>query len=477
MKKNIITVCVLLTVSLFMFVSCSGSLTDTLLKVMDSTNTNVFEQTGLVKPDTSKADNAINALKTETVTVQKNDEGSIVISEQKGFEAFKGVINVTITGELAEDIAANGILAPQTAEQKQQIADAVYGSSTNQDKLKTVLEKPVSEEDSKAVKGSMTVASAVFSELSKQAGSETDVGKAIAQLANDFEAMAKGDVTITEGDKACVQLATNMAVSGAKAFGKLNSSTEMEELMKDEDVKAFISDATLLYDTSKLSAGNVGNAVKDLTNLMNTKEEGASKDITVNIPDQLKSLIPNLVENLLGKDVSKYDSKIRSYKSMVNAKNAKYMVVKEDLEALKNNKDKYAALKDEAPLSAAIEYLAATAVSKLDDVKYDGVSFLVLIKDVVENSGDGFFNDLSKIKASKENEERIKNLFAGSDSEIKKVMTDLLKELQVNASTADKMLIIDNFDLSSIIGSGAENNTISGYLDKLIKDMSTGEVK
>lgn len=475
MKKNIITVCVLLTVSLFMFVSCSGSLTDTLLKVMDSTSTNVFEQTGLVKPDTSKADNAINALKTETVTVTTKGDGSIDISEQKGFEAFKELdLNLTISSDLAKDIAENGILAPQTAEQKQQIANAVIdGNSATQNKLKSVLEKNVSPEDSKAVKGSMAVVSVVFSKLSENVSSESEVGNAIAQLAKDFEAMATGDITITEGDKVCVQLATNMAVSGAKAFEKLNSGTEMEELMKDEDVKAFISDATLLYDTSKLSAGNVGTAVQDLTNLINTKEDGASKDITVDIPDELKSLIPNLVENLLGKDVSKYDSKIRSYKSMVNAKNAKYVVVKENLEALKKNKDKYAALKDDAPLSAVIEYLAATAVSKLDEVKYDGVSFLVLIKDVVESSGDDFFNDLSKIKASKY-EATIQKLFAGSDSEIKKVMTDLLKELQVNASTADKMLIIDNFDLSSIIGNGAKNNTISSYLEDMIEKMNSG---
>ena len=476
MKKNIITVCVLLMVTLFMFVSCSGSLTDTLLKVMDSTNTNVFEQAGMVKPDTSAADNAIQALKSETVTIERETDGSVDITKKEEFKAIADLgIEVKITGDLA-DIAAKGVLAPQTAEQKKLINDAVFGNGKNPEKFKTELDKPVIGEEADAVKGSMAVASVTFSAISNRVGSETEIGKAISQMASDFADMATDKSTITEGDKACVQLATNVAVSAAEAIHVLNnSSLSNEEKMKDDKVVAFINDANLLYATSKLGVGNVGETVQDLFGKININNSAESKDINVDIPDTYKKMIPNLVKNLLGEDVSKYDSKIRSFKSMVNSKNAMFMVVSEKVEDLVSVKKDYANLEANSGLTAIIEYMAATAVSQLDAVKYKGVSFLELIKDVVEHSGSGFFNDLSSVKASEENEALIQSLFAGSDKEIKTVLKDLLVKMQVNALTADKMMIIGDLNISSFIGTKPESGIvyISDYLKQAIDGLSS----
>lgn len=479
MKKRIISVSVLLTVALFMFVSCSGSITDTLLKVMDGTKTNVFEQAGLVKPDTAAADNAVQALKSETVAIEKEEDGSVDITKKEEFKAIADLgIEVKITGELANIVAEKGVLAPHTTEQKKQISDAVFGSEKNQEKFKTELEKPVTDKDADAVKGSMVVASVTFNAISTKVGTETEIGKAISQIASDFADMATGESTITEGDKACVQLATNVAVSAAEAIDVLNnSSLSNEQKMKDDKVVAFINDANLLYATSKLGVGNVGDTVQDLLGKIDINNVAGSKDINVDIPDTYKKMIPNLVKNLLGEDVLKYDSKIRSFKSMVNSKNAMFMVVSEKVEDLGSVRKDYADLEANSNLTAIIEYMAATAVSQLDAVKYKGVSFLELIKDVVEHSGSGFFNDLSSVKASEKNEALIKSLFAGSDKEIKTVLKDLLVKMQVNALTADKMMIIGDVNISSFIGTKPESGivSISEYLNQAIADLSKTE--
>lgn len=484
MKKRIISVCVLLTVTLFMFVSCSGSITDTLLKVMDSTNVNVYEKTGMVKPDTSAADSAVQALTTTKVTIEQEPDGSIDITAKEEFSALKEAgIELKLEGELAE-IATQGVLAPQSDSEKQAIKNVVFSTRPAEvEKFKNELEKDVSLEDSLAVKGSMAVASAAFSEISKKVGEESGLGAVIAQIAVDFKDMANGSSKITQGDKLCVQLATNVAVSAAHAVTVLNDpSKTTEEKMNNQDVITFLNDANTLYATSKMGVGNVGNTVSDLLkNVDFTSNNTGSKDITVDIPDTYKKLIPNLVKNLLGTDVEKYDAKIRSFQSMVNSKNAMYMVVSEDLDTLAKNENllnAYSDLETSSGLTAIIEYLAASAVSQLDSVKYQGVSFLELIKEVVSSSGEGFFNDLSTLKADK-NEEVIKSLFAGSDSEIKTVLKDLIEKMQVNALTADKMLIIGKSNLKALLDmmnikapDGEENITsVSGLLSYLKENM------
>ena len=187
----------------------------------------------------------------------------------------------------------------------------------------------------------MAVASAAFSEISKKVGEESGLGAVIAQIAVDFKDMANGSSKITQGDKLCVQLATNVAVSAAHAVTVLNDpSKTTEEKMNNQDVITFLNDANTLYATSKMGVGNVGNTVSDLLkNVDFTSNNTGSKDITVDIPDTYKKIIPNLVKNLLGTDVEKYDAKIRSFQSMVNSKNAMYMVVSEDLDTLAKNEN------------------------------------------------------------------------------------------------------------------------------------------
>ncbi|MDD7271485.1 MAG: hypothetical protein PUH25_06340, partial [Spirochaetales bacterium] len=253
MKKNIKYVCVLITLTLFMFVSCSGNLTDTLLKVMDSTNTNVFEQTGIVKPDTSVADNALKAMNASKVEITKEGD-TVDITSNKEFEAIKEAgIEITLTGNLAT-AAANGVLAPQTAEQKASFAAAI--NSTNEASQKAMeekLTKPVSGDDKKLVQGTMAVASGAISTAAEKI-TDKSVKDLLAGLATQLKDTATNEnAVITEADKVQAQLLTNIAVSAAKASDDLQG----EKPLESPKVKELVNDTLTLYKVAKIASGSV----------------------------------------------------------------------------------------------------------------------------------------------------------------------------------------------------------------------------
>ena len=229
MKKNIKYVCVLITLTLFMFVSCSGNLTDTLLKVMDSTNTNVFEQAGIVKPDTSAADNALKAMNSSKVEITKESDGSVDISQIDGLEAIGENITIKLPSNLGND-GKFALLAPQTAEQKASFAVAI--NSTNEASQKVMEEKfskPVDGDDKILVQGTMAVASGIITKVAEELQSKPDVSKILTDLATQLGQTAQEkNPNITEADKVQAQLLTNIAVSAANASVDLQGEKPLE---------------------------------------------------------------------------------------------------------------------------------------------------------------------------------------------------------------------------------------------------------
>lgn len=501
MKKNIITVCVLLTVSLFMFVSCSGSLTDTLLKVMDSTNTNVFEQTGLVKQDTSATDNMIQALDTKPTEITIKTEGGeskVDLSANQQFaDAMKALDGTGVSAEIKIDSELVGVaskaLAPQTAEQKKAFAESIsdiYSRNNSnvfanaEAKFKT----EVKDTDTiNAVKGSMAIAAGLLDNITTEVGEDSDLGKILVQISGDFKTTAKSKGPITEGDKATAQLVTNVAVSAAAASSVLtDSSKTTAEKMDNPAVKEFLNDASVLYDTSKLAAGRF-DIPDGLFSLLLNNTESNSKTIDVDgIPENYKKLIPALVKSLLGTNPEQYKIKVRSLKAMINARNAAFSVVSEELNNI--SPADYVVLKNQASLGSVIEYITAAAVVQLDNElsneKYDGITFLDLVIDVVKTSGPGFFNNLETVDASEENIKLVEELFGNSDDEIKSVLKEILEKVKTDALIADKMLVVGGSSITDLLETmkiqtpeGGEITTISGFLGKLIDDMDKNQVE
>lgn len=299
MKKNIKYVCFLITLTLFMFVSCSGNLTDTLLKVMDSTNTNVFEQAGIVKPDTSAADNALKAMNSSKVEITAEADGSVNITDQDEFKAIKEAgIEFKLTGDLAT-AAANGVLAPQTAEQKASFAAAINSTNeASQKALEDKLTKKVSDEDKLLVQGTMAVASSTISSAAKNFDEDSDVYKLLDGLATQLKETATNEAAeITEADKVQAQLLTNIAVSAAKASKDLQGENPLES----QNVKELVNDTLTLYKVAKIASGSVDILqTEGLFDLFTNQKEGSKGIVEINAEKKYVDLVINLIKNGLG---------------------------------------------------------------------------------------------------------------------------------------------------------------------------------
>ena len=463
MKKNIITVCVLLTVSLFMFVSCSGSLTDTLLKVMDSTSTNVFEQTGLVKPDTSAADNALKAMESTNTTVTVADDGTI---DLEAHEEFKALADAGITIKLDSDLQAaaqQGVLAPQTEAQKEEFRKAINNATNDASKkaLEEQMKKPVGEKEVAAVKGTMAVTSgAIDSVVSKLESASTtaevkqvtDILKGLSsQLA---ETATSGNVVITEADKVQAQLLTNIAVSAAKASEAIAKSAGTEEALKDPQVKELIDDTLTLYATAKIASGSVDILqTEGLFDILSSASSSGSKAVIEidedGMPEDMKKLFINVIKNSLGTDPNKYVARYNAYKNMVQSRNLTYAVIG-------GNKVTDASLKATATTGSVLEFanaaLFSTVLSPDYTVKIDGkyVSVYSILIDIVSSSPNLF----TKYEIESEDYHEFLTAFFNGHAEIggtKEFMIGILNSLIPAAKTADNMLTAGGLNVKDLL--------------------------
>ena len=477
MKKNIKYVCVLITLTLFMFVSCSGNLTDTLLKVMDSTNTNVFEQAGIVKPDTSAADNALKAMNSSKVNIAKKDD-TVDITNNKEFSAIKDAgIVIKLEGELA-NAAANGVLAPQTAEQKASFAAAINSTNeASQKALEEKLTKQVSEEDKKLVQGTMAVASgAISGAISAAKNNLPDAVKNILEgLATQLGETATNEkAVITEADKVQAQLLTNIAVSAAKASEALKGDNPLET----KEVKELVNDTLTLYKAAKIASGSVDILqTEGLFDLFTNQKEGSKGIVEINAEKKYVDLVINLIKNGLGKDPDKYSSKYNSYKCMVDARNLTFAIV--------NQKVEDPTIKASATTGSVIELLNAALFANLLDPGFtiplnnsDNVSFRTILMDIVNSSPDLFTKGVIQ---SNNYSDALTKLFksdptvSGTDFNTKGI--EILTNLLPTAKTADNMMTVGGFEIEELlkalnISGNTGITTISQWLEELIEKMS-----
>ena len=482
MKKNIKYVCVLITLTLFMFVSCSGNLTDTLLKVMDSTNTNVFEQAGIVKPDTSAADNALKAMNSSKVEITAEADGSVNITDQDEFKAIKEAgIEFKLTGDLAT-AAANGVLAPQTAEQKASFAAAINSTNeASQKALEEKLTKPVSDKDKLLVQGTMAVASGAIT-AAKDSLPDGSVKDLLKDLADQLEKTAiDKNAEITEADKVQAQLLTNIAVSASKA--KLSDPN-------DPKTKELINDTLTLYTTAKIASGSVDILQTEGLFDLFTNQKASSKEVKkeedfsvkINADQKYVDLVINLIKNGLGTDSSKYNSKYNSYKCMVDARNLTFAIVTKAVDD--------STIKASATTGSVIELINAALFANLLDPSFTlpvsensvergtGVSFRTILMNIVASSPDLFTK--GEIKSDKYSKS-LNSLFGSnptdSNTDFNKIGIQLLENLLPTAETADNMMGVGGIDIKELLktlnisGETGEIKSIKEWIDDLIKQM------
>ena len=255
MKKQFLCVFTLVLLTLLLFVSCSGSLTDTLLKVMDGTDTNVYIKTGIVKPSTEAVDKVLEALETEKtpVTVATDNKVTVTIGSQE--------ISVKVSDDLKPIINAGGILAPQSEEKKEQLTASIneaISSPTAKEQLAKELSKAVTDEDTKkAIQGTYALGSSALADVADNDGIPENVKNLLKGLAEDYKEAANSD-NFTEADKAQGQLITNVAASAINASTVLADNTKTnEQKLEDPKVKELLNDTLTLYNAAKIATGKV----------------------------------------------------------------------------------------------------------------------------------------------------------------------------------------------------------------------------
>lgn len=255
MRKQFLCVFTLVLLTLLLFVSCSGSLTDTLLKVMDGTDTNVYIKTGIVKPSTEAVDKVLEALETEktTATIDSN-KVTVTIGGQS--------ISVDVTdADLKELINNGGVLAPQSKEKKEQLTASIneaISSPTAKEQLAKELSKAVTDETTvNAIKGTYALGSGALADVADNDGIPDNVKTLLKGLAEDYKEAANSD-NFTEADKAQGQLITNAAASAVQASTVLadNNKTN-EQKLEDPAVKELLNDTLTLYNAAKIATGKV----------------------------------------------------------------------------------------------------------------------------------------------------------------------------------------------------------------------------
>ena len=258
MKKQFLCVFTLVLLTLLLFVSCSGSLTDTLLKVMDGTDTNVYIKTGIVKPSTESVDKVLEALETEKTTATINEAEKKVTVKIGGEN-----ISVTVTdNELRKLVNDGGVLAPQSEEKKEQLTASIneaISSPTAKEQLAKELSKAVTDETTvDAIQGTYALGSGALADVADNDGIPNNVKTLLSSLAEDYKNAAKSE-DFTEADKAQAQLIVNAAASAVNAAKALenNSTLSDEKKLELPEVKELLNDTLTLYNAAKIATGKV----------------------------------------------------------------------------------------------------------------------------------------------------------------------------------------------------------------------------
>ena len=255
MRKQFLCVFTLVLLTLLLFVSCSGSLTDTLLKVMDGTDTNVYIKTGIVKPSTEAVDKVLDALETEKTPASiSGNEVTVNIGGQP--------ISVEVSDEGLQNLINNGgVLAPQTEEKKEQLTASIneaISSPTSKEQLAKELSKAVTDETTvNAIKGTYALGSGALADVADNDGIPDNVKTLLNGLAEDYKEAANSD-NFTEADKAQGQLIINAAASAVQASAVLADNTKTnEQKLEDPAVKELLNDTLTLYNAAKIATGKV----------------------------------------------------------------------------------------------------------------------------------------------------------------------------------------------------------------------------
>ena len=255
--------------------SCDGASLDKITEAMDKMDASVWEQAGIVKPDTTQLEAAIEAVATEktevamTPWVGVGDTGSAVVDLNltPGYEdlgGFTGTVNIK-DQELAE-LIGGGVLAPQNEEQKAAMQTGLseaMATESGSKLLTEALKQELGEEEAAAVRGTMALASGILESVSEKAKASSDMPEAVIEtidtIATAFAGGAKSDKAVTESDRVQMQIVTNITASAAALVEEMlvegpseGGEESVDAILEKPEVKVLINSVLQLAEVSEL---------------------------------------------------------------------------------------------------------------------------------------------------------------------------------------------------------------------------------
>lgn len=243
--KRLIILVLLVSILALTMISCDADMRSSLSGFMSSFNNNVYVDAGWVTPNTAQAEEAIN---------QIAQIGSDTTSLSSGDTTKAMGIDVTVSGDTV-------ILKPQGKgkqdELKDNLSDA-FNSPTQTQKLLNELNKPASDEQKAAAKGTIEVFNKTLDALKNELDGAEELGNVLSNL--KLPEIGDDD-DLTQGDMLMLQLMTDLISNTVDSLGKIGGDGGVGDVDdKDfanhlDDIMAIINDALFVADMAENMSG------------------------------------------------------------------------------------------------------------------------------------------------------------------------------------------------------------------------------
>ncbi len=406
MRMKKLAVVLLIPILIFSLISCDGNIRAKLADAMGKLDSNVWIETGAVKPSTVGVEgvaNVVNNVTTDyTPAAAVND---------------LGLTDLGITVAAPEGVTT--VLKPQTADEKKALEDSLstaLNSSTQTQQLVQTMSQPAAPAAVTATQGSMKVAAAALTEVANLAVPQ-EIKDTLTSFASTLNTAAdSGD--LTQADVVTMQLVTNLVSTTAAAAKTIADAGGASVDFSNPTVKAAIDDSLFVVNVAQQLSG-VGSL--DLTQMLNlsdlmsalgsrslsrTGESGSPHELPIDFTSKEEAV---RYVNQIGKIVVAYvgatdEGKISEadYNRMVRSlnlarssyDNAMALAAKTGA----NASNAPAALKDACGLTGMMNYAVAVVFSELDkfgssdvfktDLGLDGMTVRAILESMLVNSPD-----------------------------------------------------------------------------------------
>jgi hypothetical protein len=472
-----LAVVLLIPLLVFSLASCDGTIRAKLVDAMGKLDSNVWIESGAVKPSTAGVDGVTTVISSVTTDYTP----ATAVSDL-------GLNDLNITVTIPPEVTA--VLKPQTAAEKQALEDSLstaLTSTTQTQQLVTTLSQPVTDTGTvAATQGSMKVAAAALQEVSNIANVPTEIKDTLASFATALNTAATSS-ELTQADVVTMQLVTNLVSTTAVAANAIASAGSVD--ISNPDVKAAIDDSLFVVNVAQQLSG-VGSL--DLTQMLNLSDLMAAfgSRSVVRAVEADRHELPITFDseetvkyvNQIGKIVVAYvgatdEGRISEadYNRMIRSLNIARSAYDNAMSFAKkggaNSSNAPATLKDACGLTGMMDYAVAVGFTELDkfgadavftDLFSSGTTIRAILESILVNSPEllkGEMTTSSRLYIGKTYWDELQNHASDQDQLLAKLKDYAKKDSFKNA-------ILNAYDTIATMSSISGNTLITDKLSR-----------